>query len=200
MLSTVGGSEGVLLRTRQEHTLSQESPGPQQPAATWPTAPSWTGPASTRPAALSPRDAARSRRWRIILGCSALVLALFSGFYGYLNWTSVARTTRAIQAAGGFVPESAMAAAIAIVAAFCVLAVCYAGVGVWNLAARNSTAKAPLIAAIVLAAVAIVLVVLYTVSRPTGVTQIGGFALNVLIMVRSAVILRMKTGPAASAG
>ena len=178
--------------------MTQEFRGPQQSSPARPAASGWPAATQAGPAALSPKDAAKSKRWRVILGCTAIFLALISGFYGYLNWAAIVRATSAIRAAGGFVPDGAMAGAVAIVTVFCVLAVCYAGVGIWNLVARNSTSKAPLVAAVVLAAVALVLIVLYTVSRPSGVTQIGALGLNALIIVRAAVVLRMKTGPAAA--
>ncbi|GAB2741685.1 hypothetical protein [Sinomonas soli] len=163
--------------------FSHQPAGPQ--AGAWPST-----------AALSPEDAEKSRRWRVILGSTALLLALFSGFYAYTNIASVVRATAAVEAAGGFVPQTAMALAVAIIGVFCFLALAYAGVGAWNVAARRSTSKAPLIAAVVLAATACILIVFYMATRGTGGFQLGGLALNVLILARAATILRMKKSPA----
>lgn len=167
--------------------MSYEQPSPyQQP---WPA--QHPGPLS--PAGLlSPRDAQKSQRWRLILGCTSLVLTLFSGFYAYTNIASVIRAKNAIEASGGFVSESAMALAVAIIGIFCVLAIAYTGIGAWNIAARHSTAKPPLIAAIILAAAACVLIVVYIAAKPAGGFQIGGLSLNALIVARAAIVLRLK--------
>jgi len=162
-----------------------QSPWPPQPSAPWPP-----------DGMLSPQDAEKSRRWRVVLGCSSLFLALFSGFYAYMNISSVARATKAVAAAGGYVPQSATALALAIIGIFCVLALAYAGIGTWNIAARGSTAKSPLIAAIVLAAAAFVLIVVYMATRSTGGFQVGGLGLNALIVSRRAIVLLMKKLPA----
>ncbi|MGY3567443.1 hypothetical protein [Sinomonas sp. RB5] len=162
-----------------------QQPWPAQPAAPWPAAGS-----------LLPQDAEKSRRWRLVLGCSSLFLALASGFYASINIASVIGARRAIEAAGRYVPASAMALAAAIIGVFCLLALAYAGIGAWNIAARRSTAKAPLIAAIVLAGAAFVLIVFYMATRSTGGFQLGGLALNALIVSRAVTILRMKKTPA----
>jgi magnesium-transporting ATPase (P-type) len=145
---------------------------------------------------LSPQDAEKSTRWRLVLGCSALFLALFSGFYAYMNIASLFRATNAVSAAGGYVPQSALTAAVAIIAVFCVLVIAYAGIGAWNIVARGSTAKSPLIAAIILAAVAVVLIFVYMANTSTGGFQVGGLGLNALIVSRAAIVLRMKKIPA----
>jgi hypothetical protein len=144
---------------------------------------------------LSPQDAEKSRRWRLVLGCTALFLALFSGFYAYVNIAAVIRATNAVGASGGYISESAMALAVAIIGVLCVLAIAYAGIGAWNIAARRSTAKSPLIAAIILAATAFVLIVVYMATKSTGGFQISGLGLNALIFSRAAIVLRMKKAP-----
>lgn len=170
-------------------SYDQQSPY-QQP---WPAQPS--GPWSVVET-LSPQDAEKSRRWRLVLGCSSLFLALFSGFYAYTNIVSVIRAVKAVGASGGYVSQSAMALAVAIIGIFCVFAIAYAGIGAWNIAARRSTAKSPLIGAIILAAAAFVLIVVYMATKSTGGYQMGGLGLNALIVSRAAIVLRMKKTPA----
>jgi hypothetical protein len=169
----------------QDQPSPYQSPWPPQPSAPWPP-----------DGMLSPQDAEKSRRWRVVLGCSSLFLALFSGFYAYMNIASVSRATKAVAAAGGYVPQSATALAVGIIGILCVLALAYAGIGTWNIAARGSTAKSPLIAAIVLAAAAFVLIVVYMATKSTGGYQMGGLGLNALIVSRAAIVLRMKKTPA----
>lgn len=146
-------------------------------------------------AILSPLDAEKSRRWRLILGCSSLFLGLASGFYAYTDISVVLRAMNTAATSGGYIPGAAMSQAIAIIAVFCVLALAYVGVGTWNIVARNSTAKSPLIAAIVLAAAALILIVVFMTTKSTGV-RFGGIGLNVLIISRAAIVLRMKKAPA----
>lgn len=143
-----------------------------------------------------PVDHEKSQRWRLVLGCSSLFLALFSGFYAYENISAVMHAVMTVRASGGYIPENAMSLAIAIIAVFCVLALAYVGVGIWNIAARRSTAKSPLIAAIILAAAASILIVIYMATKSTGGFQIGGLGLNALIISRAAIVLRMKKTPA----
>lgn len=158
----------------------------QQP---WPAQPS--GP--QRPVGmLSPQDAQKSQRWRLILGCTSLALALFTGFYAFTNIASVIRAKNAVEASGGYVPESAMTIAFAIIGVFCFLAIAYTGIGAWNIAARRSTAKSPLIAAIILAATAFILIVVNMTTKSTGGTQISGLGLNALILSRALIVLRLK--------
>ncbi|MDP9226609.1 MAG: hypothetical protein M3P18_22770 [Actinomycetota bacterium] len=145
---------------------------------------------------LSSWDAEKSQRWRLVLGCSSLFLALFSGFYAYENISAVMHAVMTVGASGGYIPESAMSLAIAIIGVFCVLALAYVGVGIWNIGARRSTAKSPLIAAIILAAAASILIVIYMATKSTGGFQIGGLGLNALIISRAAIVLRMKKAPA----
>ncbi|MEA5457056.1 hypothetical protein SPF06_20215 [Sinomonas sp. JGH33] len=169
----------------------------QQPAAGWPGSASAPGQTDVPGVpALSPADAVRSTRWRLTLGISTLVLACFSAYYSYTNTSALVRATGAIEAAGGHVPPSAMALAVAIVAIFCVLTAAYAGIGVWNIIARHSTAKAPLIAAVVLSSIAIVLIVLNMTRSSVAPTHLGALALNALIIARAAIVLRMKKVPA----
>lgn len=163
---------------------SYQQPWTAQPSGPWRAA-----------AMLSPQDAEKSRRWRLVLGCTSLFLALFSGFYAYRNVASVIDATNAVGASGGYISESAMALAVAIIGVFFVFAVAYAGIGTWNIAARRSTAKSPLIAAIILAAAAFVLIVVYMATKSTGGFQISGLGLNALIFFRAAIVLRMKKAP-----
>jgi hypothetical protein len=145
---------------------------------------------------LSPVDYEKSQRWRLVLGCSSLFLALFSGFYAYTDISTVIRAMNTAATSGGYIPAGAMSHAIAIIAVLCVLALAYVGVGTWNIVARRSTAKSPLIAAIILAAAAFVLIVVYLATKSTGGFQIGGLGLNALIVSRAAIVLRMKKTPA----
>ena len=147
---------------------------------------------------LSPADDEKSQRGRLILGCSSLFLALFSGFYAYMDISTVIRAMNTAATTGGYIPADAMNHAIAIIAVLCVLALAYIGVGIWNIVARRSTAKSPLIAAIVLAAAALILIVVYMATKSTGF-QIGGLGLNALIISRAAIVLRLKKVPAYSA-
>lgn len=144
---------------------------------------------------LSPADDEKSQRWRLILGCSSLFLALFSGFYAYMDISTVIRATNTAATTGGYIPAAAMSRAIAIIAVLCVLAVAYIGVGTWNIIARLSTAKSPLITAISLAAAALILTVTYMTTKSTGF-QVTGVGLNALIISRAAIVLRMKKVPA----
>lgn len=146
------------------------------------------------PSVLSPLDAEKSRRWRLVLGCSSLFLAIFSGFYAYTDISVVIRAMNNAATSGGYIPADAMNHAIAIIAVFCVLALAYVGVGTWNIVARRSTAKSPLIAAIVLAAAALIAIIVFMATKSTGF-QIGGLGLNALIISRAAIVLRMKKAP-----
>jgi hypothetical protein len=144
---------------------------------------------------LSPADDAKSQRWRLILGCSCLFLALFSGFYAYMDISTVIRAMNTAATTGGYIPAAAMSHAIAIIAVLCVLALAYIGVGTWNIVARRSTAKSPLITAIILAAAALILIVVYMATKSTGF-RVTGLGLNALIISRAAIVLRMKKVPA----
>lgn len=146
------------------------------------------------PSVLSPLDAEKSRRWRLVLGCSSLFLAIFSGFCAYTDISVVIRAMNNAATSGGYIPADAMNHAIAIIAVFCVLALAYVGVGTWNIVARRSTAKSPLIAAIVLAAAALIAIIVFMATKSTGF-QIGGLGLNALIISRAAIVLRMKKAP-----
>jgi len=141
---------------------------------------------------LSPLDAEKSRRWRLVLGCSSLFLGLLSGFYAYTNISAVIRATNAVATSGGYIRASAMSLAIAIIAVFCVLALAYVCVGTWNIVARHSTAKSPLVAAIILAAVASILIVVFMATKSAGGVEISGLGLNALVISRCATVLRMK--------
>lgn len=146
---------------------------------------------------LSPEDDVKSQRWRLVLGCSSVVLGLMSGFYAYTNISGLTRVMDTVARSGGYIPGDAMSRAVAIIAVFCVLALAYVGVGTWNIAARSSTAKAPLIAAIILTAAAFILIVLYmmTTKSPGGI-EYSALGLNALIISRCAIVLRMKKVPA----
>ncbi|MBT2568094.1 hypothetical protein J7I84_16635 [Arthrobacter sp. ISL-85] len=143
---------------------------------------------------LSPADDAKSQRWRLILGCSSVFLGLASGFYAYTDISMVIRAMNTAATAGDYIPADAMNHAIAVIAVFCVLALAYVGVGIWNIITRRSTAKSPLIAAIILAAAALILIVIYMTTQSTGL-RVGGIGLNVLIISRAAIVLRMKKVP-----
>ncbi|WP_138444628.1 hypothetical protein [Sinomonas susongensis] len=148
------------------------------------------------PTGLSPEDAEASRRWRVVVGISSLVLALACGFYAFTNTIAVVSATRAIEAAGGSVPQSAMAMAVAIIVVFGLLALGYAVIGIWNIVARTATSAAPLVAAIVLAGISLVLTVLYMLSTGSIGLQAVGLALNALVIVRAVRLLRMKKAAA----
>ncbi|MDQ4504621.1 hypothetical protein [Sinomonas sp. ASV322] len=173
--------------------MSDEYPESRPSAPAWPTFP------LTHGDDLAPADARKSRIWRAILGSSAVLLGLLAAFYAYTNIAAVIGATAAIEAHGGYVPQGAMTAAASIIGVFCLLAVGYVGIGTWNIIARNSTARGPLIGAIIIGAIGLILVVVNIASRSTGGTQFGSLALNVLIIVRAAVILRMKKVPAGTA-
>jgi len=85
-----------------------------------------------------------------------------------------------------------MSRAVAIIAVFCVLSLAFVGVGTWNIIARLSTARAPLIAAIVLTAAASILVVLYMTTKSPGGVEISALGLNALIISRCVTVMRMK--------
>ncbi|GGI00870.1 hypothetical protein GCM10007170_39010 [Arthrobacter liuii] len=120
-----------------------------------------------------------------------------SGFYAYTDISVINRAMNTATTSGGYILGSAMSHAIAIIAVFCVLALAYVGVGTWNIVARLSTAKAPLLGAIILTAAASVLIVLYitTKSSPGGV-EFSALGLNALIISRCAIVMRMKKVPA----
>lgn len=145
---------------------------------------------------LSPADDAKSQRWRLILGCSSVVLGLLSGFYAYTDISVVIRAMNMAATTGGYIPGSAMSHVIGIIAVFCVLALAYVGVGIWNIVARRSTAKSPLIAAIVLAAAALILIVLYMSTKSPGGVEYSALGLNALIISRCVIVMRMKKVPA----
>ncbi|MCH6471492.1 DUF6264 family protein [Sinomonas terrae] len=167
----------------------ESSPQLSKPAQ---SKPAQSKPAQLKPAQFSPEDAEKSRRWRLTLGISSLVLALASGFYAFTNIVAVVSATRAIEADGGSVPQSAMAMAIAIIVTFGVLALGYAVIGIWNVVARGTTSAAPLIAAIVVSGIAFVLTVLYMISTGSIGLQAVGLALNALIIGRAALLLRRR--------
>lgn len=172
----------------------QPSPRPWPPQPGPESSPQLSKPDSTlaAPPQLSPEDAEKSRRWRLTLGISSLVLALASGFYAFTNIVAVVSATRAIEADGGFVPQSAMAMAVAIIVTFGVLALGYAVIGIWNVVARGTISAAPLIAAIVVSGIAFVLTVLYMISTGSIGLQAVGLALNALIIGRAALLLRRR--------
>ncbi|KHL04519.1 hypothetical protein [Sinomonas humi] len=176
-----------------------EQPGPRpwppQPGAGSSPESAGTGSSFAAPPRLSPEDAETSRRWRLVLGITSLVLALACGFYAFTNTVAVVSATRAIEANGGFVPQSAMAMAVAIIVTFGVLALGYAGIGIWNIVARGSESVSPLIAALVVSGIAVVLTVLYMISTASIGLQAVGLALNALIIARAVGLLRMKKAP-----
>lgn len=141
---------------------------------------------------LSPLDAEKSRRWRLVLGCSSVFLGLMSGFYAYTNISALIRVMDTVARSGGYIPGDAMSRAVAIIAVFCVLALAYVGVGIWNIIARLSTARAPLIAAIVLTAAASILIVLYMTTKSSSGVEISALGLNALIISRCVTVMRMK--------
>jgi hypothetical protein len=166
---------------------------PWPPQSTIPDAQPWPAP-STGTRFVSPHDAERSRRWRLSVGIASLGLAVFAGFYTVMNIISVVRAADAIAARGGYVSESNMASAIAIIAVYCVAALGYLAIGIWNILARQSTAAAPVIAAMVLAAIVIVLIVFLLIRSATvgSAPHFGGILTNLLVITRSISILRMK--------
>lgn len=141
---------------------------------------------------LSALDDEKSRRWRLVLGCSSVFLGLMSGFYAYTDISVVIRAMNTATTSGGYIPGSAMSHAIAIIAVLCVLALAYVGVGIWNIVARLSTARAPLIAAIVLTAAAFILIVVYMTTKSPGGVEFSALGLNALIISRCAIVMRMK--------
>lgn len=191
----------MLLHAEKERTVSEQYPEPDprqwRPQSTvLPSQQPWPAPAAgTR--FLSAHDAERSRRWRLSIGIASLILAVAAAFYTYLNIASVIRATNAIQAEGGYVPQSAMATAVLIICIYGIVALAYAAVGIWNIVARRSTSSAPVIAGMVLAAVVVILIVLLLVRSATtgGVPQFGGLATNALVIGRSISVLRLKKEP-----
>ena len=146
-----------------------------------------------QPAFTSLEDAEKSRRQRLVLGISSLVLALASGFYGITNIIAVVSATKAIEAAGGQVPPSAMSLAVTVISVFCAVALAYLAVGIWNLIARNTGRSAPLIAALALSSVVVVLTVIFmAATAAASPIQIVSLGLNVLIIIRTAALLRRK--------
>lgn len=145
---------------------------------------------------LSPVDDAKSQRWRLVLGCSSVFLGLMSGFYAYTNISGLIRVMDTVARSGGYIPGAAMSRAIAIIAVFCVLALAYVGAGIWNIVARNSTSKPPLIAAIGLTVAASVLIVLYMTTKSPGGIEYSALGLNALIISRCVIVMRMKKVPA----
>ncbi|HCB56837.1 MAG TPA: hypothetical protein DEP82_02590 [Arthrobacter bacterium] len=159
---------------------------------------SWLSEPGPAAGLLSPLDAEKSKRWRLVLGCSSVFLGLLLGFYAYTTISSVIRSTKTVAASGGYINASGMSHAVAIIAVFCVLGLAYIGVGTWNIVARHSTARAPLIAAIILAAAAFILIIVLMTTKSTGGVEISGLGLNALIISRCAIVLRMKKVPAYS--
>lgn len=141
---------------------------------------------------LSPLDAEKSRRWRLVLGCSSVFLGLMSGFYAYTDISAVIRALNTATTSGGYIPADAMSHAIALIAVFCVLALAYVGAGIWNIVTRLSTAKAPLIAAIALTAAAFILIVVYMTTKSPGGVEYSALGLNALIISRCVIVMRMK--------
>jgi len=141
---------------------------------------------------LSPLDAEKSRRWRLVLGCSSVFLGLMSGFYAYTNISALIRVMDTVARSGGYIPGDAMSRAVAIIGVFCVLSLAYVGVGTWNIVTRLSTAKAPLIAAIALTAAAFILIVVYMTTKSPGGVEYSALGLNALIISRCVIVMRMK--------
>ncbi|KHL01602.1 hypothetical protein [Sinomonas humi] len=124
---------------------------------------------------VSAHEAEYSRRWRLAIGIAGLVL----------------------EAEGRYVSQSAMTNAVLIIAGYVLVALAYLAVGIWNILARRGVSAGPVSASLVLSAIVIALIVLLLVrSAETGVApQFGGIITNVLIILRSIRILRMKKEP-----
>ncbi|MDQ0733262.1 hypothetical protein [Arthrobacter sp. B1I2] len=144
---------------------------------------------------LSPLDAEKSRRWRLVLGCSSVFLGLMSGFYAYTDISVVIRAMNTAATSGGYIPGDAMSHVITIIAVFCVLALAYIGVGTWNIIARHSTSRPPLVGAIILTAAASILIVLYMMTKSPGGVEFSALGLNALIISRCVIVMRMKKAP-----
>ncbi|WP_369045801.1 hypothetical protein [Sinomonas sp. P10A9] len=165
-----------------------------------PTYPSAHYPLPQHPVAmqLRPEDAGKSERWRLVLGCSAAILALLAGYYAYLNIAGVMRAVGSIQGRGGTVAPGSLAVALAIIGAYCLMALGYAAVGTWNIVQRRSTARAPLVTAIVVGSIGLVLTLAEVIT--SGIaghpTHIAGIGLSALIIGRAVIVLRIKPVPA----
>lgn len=149
------------------------------------------------PLRLSPEDARRSSRYRLTFGISSIVLALFVGYFTYASITGVMRALSAIHDRGGIPQPTSMLAAYGIVAAYGMVALAYAGVGIWNITMRDSFAKAPVIAAIVVAAIGLIgsFVLMAEAGAAGKAPHLFGIAGNVLIAGRAIAVLRIRAVP-----
>lgn len=201
----------------EQHPQSQTQPWPPEPpAGPWSGQPNpapvlWQAPPATRPRPwptqfnpahrgmrfVSAHEVEYSRRWRLAIGIAGLVLGAVVAFYAYENIASVIRAVNKVEAEGRYVSQSAMTNAVLIIAGYVLVAVAYLAVGIWNILARRGVSSGPVIASLVLSAIVIALIVLLLVrsAETGGAPHFGGIITNVLIILRSIRILRMKKEP-----
>lgn len=137
---------------------------------------------------LSSLEMKRSRSLRTTVGVSCLILTAGAVFYAGLDMSLLGRFSGATD-----MVFAASAAGYAVAAA------AYLGIGIWLLVTRKMTSKAPLIAAAAVAGIAAVLLLLGLVTSPAGnhVPQYGSLALNLLMIMRAIMALRIRPVPAA---
>ncbi|MBT2533272.1 hypothetical protein J7E83_14315 [Arthrobacter sp. ISL-48] len=136
---------------------------------------------------LSSLETKRSRSLRTTVGVSCLILTAGAVFYTGLDLSLLGRFSGATDMVFA---ESA--------AGYAVGAAAYLGVGIWVLAARKTTSKAPLIAAVAVGGIAAVLLLLGLVTSPAAnhAPHYGSLAVNLLMIMRAITALRIRPAPA----
>ncbi|MBT8161766.1 MULTISPECIES: hypothetical protein [Arthrobacter] len=145
--------------------------------------------------ALSPRNASRSRHWRFWLG---LIELLTGGATGLFTLASAANLIGQVQddSASGMPPAAGWITGIIIVfVAYTVVSLAGVIIGIWNLSTLKSTARSPLIAAIVVSTVSIVLVMVFISGPPFEPVKVAWAFVHALVSVWTIRILRLKKIP-----
>jgi hypothetical protein len=145
---------------------------------------------------LSPRNASRSRHWRFWLGLFQMLTGGATGLFTFVNVMALIGQVQDDNASGIPPAAGSIAEIITMVVAFTVVSLAGVIIGIWNLATLKSTARSPLIAAIVVSTVSIVLVMLFISGPPTDPVKITWAFVHAFVSVWTIGILRLKKVPA----
>ncbi|MEA5454027.1 hypothetical protein SPF06_04750 [Sinomonas sp. JGH33] len=148
------------------------------PAAPWPPSTILVTPG------LSEADAKRSRRWRTVIGVALILTGLAAGGIAALQALNV----------GGFGDDDPLVA-MAVAGYNVILGLVLIGFGVWNLAARRTLQRGPLIAAAIVSGIQIVVgafnLIDFAVSSGR-FPPLGGIIVQIVILRQAIVLLRLK--------
>lgn len=145
---------------------------------------------TTRTFAFTWDKATRSRNWRFWTGLFELVSGLLMGLVIVLASMPVIGQVQNLRVSEVRHQAGWIAFIIAIVVAFSVVSIAGVVIGIWNLVTIKSTARPPLIAAIVVSAASIVLLMFF-LGEPLDPMKMGWVLLHVLVSVWSFGILRL---------